>query len=163
MFWGGLLNTIKLFSTKCLTIFSSSYMKIVYLSFQDFFNKFFWSCQWKWFCTVIHKNICITRKFFLITIKNQGFQTWKNSKIHTKIIFQQKNFLSDLVSNLLIIFVSLMFSKNYWVQTGFVVVWHTSAIYRVKNLNFNQRFPVDRDINICFLFSCLSCNLPSLI
>ena len=57
------------------------FMKNVFYIISWFFNTIMLVLSEKFFLfTVKHLNIRVTRKFWLMKIQKQGFQTWKNSK-----------------------------------------------------------------------------------
>ena len=76
VFRGAPSNTLKLFLAKILIYFCQRSWKIQGL----FYPKIRLYCPKSWHFTLKYFKICVTKKFFLMTIQKHGFWTWKTQK-----------------------------------------------------------------------------------
>ena len=133
VFGGGPLNTLKLFLTKLF--FYQGTSRIYFLWFQKKLTQFCWTAQYHF---LLHSKAIIYlryKKVFLDENPKTRFsekkysnkqQKYKNILKKISWVIWYKNYWSYLFYEDVVIYQrTLMFKKNYWVRTGFVVVWYT--------------------------------------
>ena len=101
---------IKIIAEKSFSVFNGVLRWLIEHT-KTFLTKCFIMCYQRTWTMFVFKlflnfNICVTKMFFLMKIQKQGFQTWKTLKKPPKKNVFQKKFLSDLIIQLLILFVS---------------------------------------------------------